>query len=352
LQEATVFSGLGRSRKVGVGSFLNRLSRFSAMITALLRAGCSSSPAASPAAAVGPQKQPQKQRPEGGTFRGFDDDLEPQWRAFQQCMPPAATLLQTPLHLCSNLAPAGAGSQSITDALAALQTAVLGRGSPSKHHNHFIRYPDLVRLNKGQPPPCVVVPIRDPVDRLASGMRFDVETCRCGKCARHTPLHQLTDGQPLSGLPARIFNSSSRGHAMAMTALRVSKNNPRRLYGRFSVPVHPGNNFLINQLDYLRGLDCNATRLYYVCTERLSADWGALLRSSSYNASTIKASDIKTHAHQRGNASDGELTAMASPDPVAEVQIRKLYHDDVALHRMVCGGGRKTYREFTGAYAR
>ena len=187
----------------------------------------SSSPAASPAAAVGPQKQPQKQPPERHTFRGFDDDLdlEPQWRAFQQCMPPAATLLQPPLHLCSNLAPAGAGSQSITDALAALQTAVLGRGSPSTHHNHFIRYPDLVRLNKGQPPPCVVVtfirskatghttstdpsrpclhipsvvvPIRDPVDRLASGIRFDVKTCRAGKCPMHTPLHQLTDGHSL-----------------------------------------------------------------------------------------------------------------------------------------------------------
>ena len=314
----------------------------------------SSSPAASPAAAVGPQKQPQKQPPERHTFRGFDDDLdlEPQWRAFQQCMPPAATLLQPPLHLCSNLAPAGAGSQSITDALAALQTAVLGRGSPSTHHNHFIRYPDLVRLNKGQPPPCVVVPIRDPVDRLASGIRFDVKTCRAGKCPMHTPLHQLTDGQPLSALPARIFNSSSRGHAVAMTALRVSKNNPRRLNGRFSVPAHPGNLFLINQLDYLRGLDCSATQLYYVCTERLSADWSALLRASSYNASTIIESDIKTHAHQRSNASDGELTAMASLDPVAEVQIRKLYRDDVALHRMVCGGASQKYREYSRAYAR
>ena len=99
-----------------------------------------------------------------------------------------------------------------------------------------------------------------------------------------------------------------------MTALRVSKNNPRRLNGRFSVPAHPGNLFLINQLDYLRGLDCSATQLYYVCTERLSADWSALLRASSYNASTIIESDIKTHAHQRSNASDGELTAMASPD--------------------------------------
>ena len=78
---------------------------------------------------------------------------------------------------------------------------------------------------------------------------------------------------------------------------------------------------------------------------------GAILAGQASESKT-EASDIKTHAHQRGNASDGELTAMASPDPVAEVQIRKLYHDDVALHRMVCGGGRKTYREFTGAYLR
>lgn len=258
--------------------------------------------------------------------------MEPQWRVFRQCMSPAARLLQSPLHLCSNLAPAGAGSQSVTDGLTMLQSAVLGRTLTSTHHNHFVRYPDLLRINGGKPPPCVVVPIRDPVSRLASGMRFDVE-----QCSKHTPLHELSNGQPLTALTARIFNSSEPGHALAMMALRVSKNNPSRLHGRFSVPAYPGNNFLTNQLDYLRGFDCNTTRLHYICTERLSEGWGVLMRASGYNARTINESCIKTHAHRRSNASDDKLTMMASTDHVAEMRIRQLYRDDDALHRLVCG---------------
>ena len=91
-----------------------------------------------------------------------------------------AQLLSTPsvpLHRCLNLAPAGTGTQALTAFLRALQTAE-GQ-APVAHHNHHVRAFSQIwnttwLLNRTR---CLIVTLRDPAERLASGMRWDAATC-------------------------------------------------------------------------------------------------------------------------------------------------------------------------------
>ena len=86
---------------------------------------------------------------------------------------------------CVNLAPAGTGTQTVHDTLQALVPAA-AKINGSWHHSHERRIPQLRGTT------CYVMSVRDPAERLRSGLCC--LCCLCNKLARHwfTPKTSLT----------------------------------------------------------------------------------------------------------------------------------------------------------------
>ena len=100
--------------------------------------------------------------------------------------------------------------------------------------------------------------------------------------------------------------------------------------------VSGGYNFLVSQLDYLRGWDglarrCAAGRaeLHLLCTETLERDARALLRRFN-----VSPGAPPVHANRRAIAASADAQEEAR---AAEFVRRKLFPWDTALHRHVCG---------------
>ena len=103
-----------------------------------------------------------------------------------------------------------------------------------------------------------------------------------------------------------------------------------------------GDNFLVSQLHYLRGLDCSgadpkAPEIHFVCTERFNEDWHAVLRRFGHGDGNgtrgVKSHTRSAAAHTKANA----LSVLDAEDE--EFVRRAMFPWDAALWRHVCGGG-------------
>lgn len=113
---------------------------------------------------------------------------------------------------------------------------------------------------------------------------------------------------------------------------------PRRMH----YLVDEGDPFLIAQRDYLRGLDCERQQLHVMCTERLEADYDAILRGynvSSYSYKRVPNSTKIEHIRKRvsrvdDNSSLQQLTWLSDAD---QQYVRNImYPWDTHLHDVAC----------------
>ena len=123
-----------------------------------------------------------------------------------------------------------------------------------------------------------------------------------------------------------------------------------------------GSMFLTSQKGYLRGIDCNAAEVHFLCQERFDEDWRALLRT--FGVRSTSPFNGSWHSHDRSagldtkfesnvaltwrmkrlkRAHDHAVAARANSflsDDDKEFIRRELYPWDTALHDWVCKGDR------------
>lgn len=132
-----------------------------------------------------------------------------------------------------------------------------------------------------------------------------------------------------------------------------------------------GSDFLVSQLDYLRGINCREHVLDFLCTETLQRDWErlALTHASMHRDHAVPHMENRAasehEAHHDGGAwhaaasaeSVGRLgrtgldSASLSPEEKAFVR-RCLYPWDTELHERVCRQRSEEARASTAAAAR
>ena len=213
--------------------------------------------------------------------------------------------------------------------------------------------------------------LRDPATRLESGWRHDVSD--------HHEMDRLFHrGQPvltLSQFVRAFANASSDAYPSVLrnywssVALPTTQvfNGPQWAVAPASKPppwwATPdlgragGSNFLVSQLDFLRGLECSESEVHFLCTEKFSQHWMRLLdafglpRASGRDAhETRRAAAVANLAriHRRQRSIDANTTRLSSLSGVERDFVRRcLYPWDAELHAAICGG-RKQSRDFVG----
>ena len=256
---------------------------------------------------------------------------------------------------CAALLPAGTGSASLRASL----RAATGRSVVGSHGNSIAVLDRLQQQlrhtgNRSQARfwPCFVMTLRDPASRLASAFRYDATRGSSGRVSpgRSPPL--IASRPRNDGLVARlgsadpnVFVDALRDpvhprHATALLMLKASYANPRWVQPLATPPTLPGGSpFLVSQLEPLRGLDCDAHEVHFLCTENFDRDWASLINSLGGHHAFLLPRNASHHEHWRsvgqGQAASPSLTAANRAFLEAEV-----FPQDAALHRRVCGGTR------------
>lgn len=248
------------------------------------------------------------------------------------------------LSSCANLAIAGAASQAIMSRVNSY--------SNLSHHYHHIAYERtrhreaLDSAGHRVSPTCIVTTLRDPATRLESAWRF--QALYHGRLAQYlrgpcvVPRYSIQHCH-LGFLVERFRNATdtclhnyynfSAGHPIW----------PKGLVGGHGNGPNDGDNFLVSQLHYLRGLDCdsdNAPELYFVCADdgqRFDDDWRAILRRFGVN-DTADASANRSH-HRSSEAHPRAVAVSTLKEEWRDIVRRQMYPWDWALHQHVCGSG-------------
>lgn len=234
---------------------------------------------------------------------------------------------------CMNLAPAGTGTQTVTDWLKA-------EGSPWAHHDHWRR--------ANTSAPCLVLTVRDPVARLRSGWRL-----RLAKSHRFRgPDSGFLRGMlNLSQFVAALRDPQHERHIESLGLYRASLLNPRHEPRQRTRQL--GDPFLTPVASYLHGVQLQRVELHLLCTERLGEGITELRASLEHNE-MIGASFLR---NQRvGQAAHGgakylmTLTQRTELNEADAAFLRALYPWDVALHARVCAraGRGAVQRSFSG----
>ena len=227
----------------------------------------------------------------------------------------------TNLSECMNLAPAGTGSQSLSDAL------MTATGGGHWHHDHFRRIETASAIEAAR---CFIVTIRDPAERLASGFRYLnrfwrgptlVKTLADFVAAARDPAHAAHAEVIRFYLESVAWPKPVSFRIESWDALTTcSRPGPLRL-GDLCF-------FLTSQLDFLRGFRPAIDELHAVCTEEFDADWDALMQHFELPSLPV------THRHA-WNGGKRRPLADVHADDAAFVR-ECLYPWDVKLHRDLC----------------
>ena len=254
---------------------------------------------------------------------------------------------------CSNLAVAGTGSRSLTEAMKAI-------GLSQAQHKHGARIASSARRK------CYLLTLRDPAKRLESGFRYDLthpETPRSNSLVQPS-IKSLTD------FVAALRNSSYPGHHLAKAMYEQSVIDPSKGFQRMAtLPLSPfggcptdnrlhkkciGSHFLVPQLDYLLDADAENMEVHFLCAERLGDDWRSVRRSFGQQAEDasmplynrreemgqlyINAPSIIVPNNSAAYASLVKRRSTLSESDRAFVR-ECLFPFDTQLHQLACGGG-------------
>ena len=244
---------------------------------------------------------------------------------------------------CANLAVAATGSESLTVLLHAA-------GSTHAHHAHRERIQTLSHRHAK----CFIATIRDPAERLESGFRFDANNSV-------SPANSLSLAfGSLSAFLHALRNDSSPLHARARLIYERSVVNPSEGFQR-TISTSPtcwaagqalrtarphasasciGSNFLVPQVDYLRGADCARLELHLLCTPRLSEEWSALRQAFDTDApaTPLQAHRSSYHGHHRSQQYSAETLRRSRLTESERAYVREcLYPHDTRLYGTWCG---------------
>lgn len=188
---------------------------------------------------------------------------------------------------CALLLPAGTGTQSLHD----LMATVLGRARSTVYvdHRHSVRmtaswWKDYQKRQfpqiKGpavRAPKCFVMSLRDPAARLRSGFAF-VSRHGWGTTKSETTAwvkKPSAAAKTYRGFIAAMRDPENQDHRFAQAMYWSSVSKPGQLrHPRPWDAVLGGNNFLVSQLDYLRGweqhcLSRSRGEIHFMCAAYL-----------------------------------------------------------------------------------
>ena len=186
-----------------------------------------------------------------------------------------------PLNQCLNLAPAGTGTEFVYKRLKKMPGVA-----------SFVAHDHGARISPAHPPRsayvngtrCAIMTLRDPAERLASGMRFDADNCRLsGYVSGHTGYQCIYSPRGFNSSSIHVTRLRHTCCAVPLSqwieGLRNSSTGQLHEGSVAALKLRNGhNNFLIPQIDYLRNLrQCGVqTELHILCTEHLTRAWSTL----------------------------------------------------------------------------
>lgn len=235
---------------------------------------------------------------------------------------------------CVNLAPAGAATQSLYE-----QLLLAAPENRFWHHSHAFRIGGRGHRNIS----CYILTLRDPADRLVSGYRWDVAANGPHELQNLFRLPNASALPTVSDFVAAFRNRSSAAYASVMRNYWSSVAWPTADRFGLNLGFTGGNNFLVSQLDYLRGYMPSWMELHVVCTERFSEDVSALLSRFGVDGDGDGDGDGQDgqrtilHQHHRSNQTigghDRQTLSLGARRFVREC----LYPHDTQLHQLLCG---------------
>ena len=207
---------------------------------------------------------------------------------------------------CGVLSIPGTGSGSLTAAVAA-------------RHVHSARSADW------RAPRCMLTTLRAPWLRFLSGVRYDSVQ------SRRRPYSTAAAGgdDTASAAVAWLRALDNASHPWHENAWRTRQASAAPRYGVRVDGARDGNNFLVPQADWLRGVLCDAQTVYVVCADAAD-DWAQLHRLSETRPRAAAAA--RANVRNRGQAGrDSDAVRWAR----ARIE-QDLYWWDAQLWAWVC----------------
>ena len=276
---------------------------------------------------------------------------EPQWWPCTSTHSHPGRLPETSLEHCVNLAPAGTGSNALFVSLLLLRHLMRGHaatkvpGDPTYvttsreikddggglHHDHFKTVQNLRRNYS-----CFFITVRDPVERIESGFRYEMLQKRVHHS--RTGWHPLSQFHGIDAWLSALRNESDPHHRRAHDMVGYSQ---RKVNSN-----SPGSHFLMPQLAYLHGLACaRGHQLHVVCTNSLLDDLDALALRFGGEAvlhgmqAERRGQGTSRQENRRGseaNAMELELSTLKRVDDRTFIR-ENLFPEDTRWHALACG---------------
>ena len=179
----------------------------------------------------------------------------------------------TTLLACALLLPAGTGTQSLHD----FMQTMLGTSAPRSfterslrptnvHHLHHVRMAASMSAPRTEgKPKCFIMSLRDPVARLKSGFAFLKKGW--GPGLNKQVALPSNAARTYSGFIAAMRDPENADHRFAQGLYWSSVSKPTQAQPLHWDSVLGGHNFLVSQLDYLRGwkAHCRSGELHFMC---------------------------------------------------------------------------------------
>ena len=191
----------------------------------------------------------------------------------------------TTLLACALLLPAGTGTQSLHD----FMQTVLGTSAQQNrslrerslhptnvHHLHHVRMTAWSARRTEVKPTCFIMSVRDPVARLKSGLAFLLrwgwDSGSAGRVQR-VPLPSRA-ATTFHGFVAAMRDPENADHRFVQGLYWSSVSKPAQKEPLHLDSVLGGHNFLVSQLDYLRGWDAHCRsrsgELHFMCVPAIT----------------------------------------------------------------------------------
>jgi hypothetical protein len=203
---------------------------------------------------------------------------------------------------------------------------------------------------------CFIIPLREPVARFQSGWRKAVEEKdnkeladffhgSADKTKQYT-LKTVSEYVKAARDPTHIAHATVMRNYFSSVAHPMSvERGPLGLLG--------GSNFLVSQLDHLRGVNCEKHEIHFLCVgEHVEEDWDRLMTTFGLESAFVHEHDRSTEAITKNDAANREDTLRGSTMDPAEAEYfrRCLYPWDVDLFEHICTSG--AARRFKATHVR
>ena len=219
------------------------------------------------------------------------------------------------LEACEHISPAGSGSTYLTNRLAEVATYFNWSKKVQKYHTHM---PKSAR--------CLVIPLRDPVERIESGFRHEL----MGEGSEKIGKPRLTARFSSASRMARALRIAN--HSMHDSALLLMQRSQNK-----HISSDMGSSFLTPQSNYIpTNARCTTHEVHVLCTSSLPMEYRRLLWT--FNVSTPSLLErSESHEHFRMNRSGSRVLKASTIAPADAHFLRSSYYrEDWALYRSFC----------------